>query len=218
MDPLTVISQRANELFRESFTECCRIRDEISTPASASSQAEKHRVIIAKKNLMDSAQLAGQIVRALDSGSTLLALIGLRSLTESLINTKYAFAHPKKVDKVVWAQQVCDDYFKRGNDPSAQKNKLNDEAIAKRSKEIGEEDLHNKTYVGLCNYSHMLVHTGLPNNPIKFEEFTRNGYVTDLTTLHDIREHIRGHFDIKGWAAHEQRLVEFQRKYFSDNK
>jgi len=215
MDPLTVISQRANELFRESFTECCRIRDEIPMPTGAS-QPDRHRVIIAKKNLIDSAQLTGQIIRALDGGSTLLALIGLRSLTESLINTKYAFAHPKKKDNAGWAQQVCDDYFKRGNDPGAYKNRLNDETIARRAKEIGEQDLYNKTYVGLCNYSHMLVHTGLPNNPVKFEEFTRNGYVTDLTTLHDIREHIRGHFGIKGWAAHEQRLVEFQKKYFSD--
>lgn len=165
---------------------------------------------------MDSAQLAGQIIRALDSGSTLLALIGLRSLVESLINTKYAFAHPKKANKIAWAHQVCNDYFERGNNPKAWKSKLNEETVAKRAMEVEEAEIHEKTYVGLCNYTHMLVHTGLPNNPERFEDLTRNGYVTTLTTLHDIREHIRTHFGINGWAAHEQRLADFQKKYFSE--
>ena len=104
MDPLGVISTKANELFRESFTECCRVRDEIPS-ADKTIENDSKRITIAKKNLMDSAQLGGQIIKALDGGSLLLALIGMRSLTESLINTKYTFAHPDNKTDLAWVGQ-----------------------------------------------------------------------------------------------------------------
>ena len=97
----------------------------------------------------------------------------------------------------------------------AMKSGLDDAGIGRRAKEAGADELFSKTFVGLCNYTHMLVHTGQPNDPVKFEDYSRNGYVTVLSTLHDVREHIREHFGIKGWPKHEARIVEFRDKYYS---
>ena len=142
MDSLVVISKKANELFRESFTECCRVRDEIPSEDKTIEDDSK-RITIAKKNLMDSAQLAGQIIKALDGGSLLLSLIGLRSLTESLINTKYTFAHPDHKVDLVWVRAVCKDYFDRGNDPKARKSGLDDAGIERRAKEAGADGFYS---------------------------------------------------------------------------
>ncbi|OGP83812.1 MAG: hypothetical protein A2Z08_06660 [Deltaproteobacteria bacterium RBG_16_54_11] len=213
MNDLKIISQEANNLFRESFAECCRIRDEIS----ALSDDTNNRSAIAKKNIMDSAQLSGQIIKALDSGSLLLALIGLRSLTENCINTKYTFAHPKKErEQLDWANQVCDDYFKRGNDPRALKSLLNEKNIKKRAKEVGLEELYEKDFASLCTYSHMQIQTAILNNQKYIEDFTRNAYVAVLTHLHNIRNMVQEHYNIKGWEKHSNRIVGFGDKYHSD--
>jgi hypothetical protein len=212
MNDLKIISQEVNNLFRESFAECCRIRDEIS----ALSDDTNNRSAIAKKNIMDSALLSGQIIKALDSGSLLLALIGLRSLVENYINTKYTFAHPKKEEKIDWAIQVCDDYFKRGNDPKASKSLLNEKTIHKRAQEVGLEELYEKDFASLCSYSHMQIHTVTLNKPKYIEDFTRNAYVAVLTRLHDMRDMVQEHYNIKGWEKHSNRIVEFRDKYHSD--
>ena len=209
-----MISKRVNELFRESFTECCRLRDEIPA-VDESNENEKNRASITKNNI-HSAQLAGQIIGARDGGSLLLALIGLRSLTESLITTKYAFTHPKHAGDIQWTYDVCKDYFDRGNNLAAIKARLNEDSIAQRAKDSGADDIYNKTFAGLCNYSHVLVHSSLLNDSKRFEDFTRNSYAVVLTTLHDVREHVQTHFGIKGWQKHEDRLVEFQKQYFTE--
>ena len=160
------LSKESNELFKQSHSECFRILDQLPT-AEPSNQDELRRIGIAKKNLLESTELCGQIIQTLDVGSLLLGLIGQRALLESLINTKYAFAHPQKADtKIEWAYKVCADYFERGNDPRARKNNLNDIGrIQRRAEETGLSDIYEITYGGLCNFGHMLIHSGWCNKP-----------------------------------------------------
>lgn len=215
MDKLEIISKQANNIYSESFNECQRIWDEISKQSIDTD----NRAAIAKKNISDSALLSGQIIKALDIGSLLLALIGLRSLTESYINTKYTFAHPEKESleiKILWANKVCDDYFTRGNDPKAQKAFLNEETIKKRAKEAGLEELYEKDFVSLCNYSHMQIHTCSLNKQKYIEDFNRNAYVSALVRLDNICEMIQKHYDIKRCETHSNHIEEFIKNYYSE--
>ncbi len=207
MKSLKSISEQANKLFKESFIECIRINDEISD--NFKDTRDKQRLDIAKRNLISSAQLAGQIISSLDKGGLLLALIGLRSLVESYINTKYTFAYTDKEDKVNWANKVCEDYFKRGNDFKSIKQFLDNKKIEKRAEEVGLEDVYEKTFVSLCNYIHMQIHTFELNNPQEFEEYTVKAYRDVLLYLHNICDSIQAHFNIIGWKRHEQRIQQF---------
>jgi len=94
------------------------------------------------------------------------------------------------------------------------KSKLNETAVAKRAKQVGLEEIYEKTYGGLCNYDHMLVHTGLLNTPQKFRELTRDCYVTTLTVLHDIRCDIQKHFNASvGEGDLHQQIILFRDTY-----
>ena len=62
----------------------------------------------------------------------------------------------------------------------------------------------------------MKIQTGVLNEPKYFEDFTRNAYVAVLTHLHDIRDMVQEHYNIKGWQKHSKRIVEFRDKYHTD--
>lgn len=207
------ISKEANEILKQGLSECVRIGSQIPN-SERSNQNEVYRTAIARKNLIESAELSRQIVQALDNGALLLSLIGQRALVESYINTKYTFAHPNKENKIEWAYQVCRDYFDRGNNPVASKNRLNEEGIAKRAEEVALMDIYEVTYGGLCNFGHMLIHSGWCNVPETRHELMKDCYVGTITLLHDIRLYIQKHFEVKGyWDEHETQIVAFKKKY-----
>ena len=159
---------------------------------------------------METAQLSGQVMIALAGGSLLLSLIGIRTLVESLINTKYTFDYPGKGDPVSWSASICEDYLKRGNDPKAMKSKLHEKAIKARAQEVELEELYDKTYASLCNYTHLHIHTSTLNNPQYFAAFTQNAFVEVLSLERDVRDAIQDHFNIKGWRLLDERIKQFR--------
>jgi hypothetical protein len=231
-----LLSSRANNLFRASFAEGRRVQFEMPEFKEAKDEKERNRLSIAQKILTESAQLAGQIIRSLNSGCLLLGLIGLRSLVENLINAKYAFAHPDRVGDMSHVYRVCGDYYSRGNFLPWEEVKsglpekklpklfkqwrdsdLDGVSIYKRAQQVDLLPVYYETYASLCKYSHLSIRTGALNNPALFERFTGNGYVCALTTLHDIQEYVRLHFEIKGNQEQDDRLIQFQSQYLDNS-
>jgi len=208
---LNNISQEADALFAKISSDCLQVRNKLPD-FNSQDEDNKNRIAIAKGNLIVSFQLAGQMKKNLNKGYLLISLIGLRSLIENYINTKYAFDHPSHKEDFDWTCAVCKDYFVRGNNPEAWKSGLDNLPIKKRAKEAGLEEIYTENFVSLCDYTHMLINPGLLNDPVYFKKFTQAAYICTLTTLHDIKEIIREHFNISipNINTYEKELISFR--------
>jgi hypothetical protein len=207
------IKKQANSLLNDSINEFNRTRDAIKDVEAEKNEKESKRRAIAKKNLMESGQLAAQIIHTLNANGILLSLIGLRSLVESYINTRYTFAHPQKAGDMEWVYSVCSDYFDRGNDPEAIKSNLHEKRICERAESIGEKELYNKTFSSLCNYTHMMIYTALLNNPEKSEAFARDAYVLTITLMHDINAILQESFNVNKTKQYSIDIIKFRDEF-----
>lgn len=116
---------------------------------------EANRKIIAKKFLWTTGDLCSQVIASLNIDGLLLSAVGLRSLAEEMINARYIYRHPKN-SSPEWMFDVCDDFYNRSKAPTMRKNKLNDEGLKERAREVELLEFHDTVYADLCNYSHAM--------------------------------------------------------------
>ena len=205
-------SIEAKAIFPDLYKEALQIRDFIGKAGQPESDDDKRRSI-AKKNLIDTAVLASQILSAIERNAILLALIGSRSLVESEINTKYAFSHPDHIGDISWVYKVCNDYYRISNDPKAMKNYLNTESVAARAKAVGLSDMYEKTYIGLCNFAHMGGHTALSISDPYRDRFAVDASVAAVAAVNNINDYVAVHFNFRRDDALEGRVLEFAAKF-----
>ncbi len=204
------ISKSAAALHEACFDESKRIRSALPDFDQAPHENERKRIVIAKKQVMGNGQLAGQIIEALKSGCLQLALLGLRSLTEEVINTKYIFAHPEHLKDLDHTYGVCRDAFERV-DNDLQFNQLGGKSIKQRSRAVGLEEMYDQDFNSLSNYTHMTLRVGHLSEDAYFNEYSAHGFLSALAHLNDIQCYVREHFEISGGDQIESDIRVFQK-------
>lgn len=101
---------------------------------------------------MNGGALCSEIILAASNKSTLLALIGARSMLEDFINVSYL----KSISNITEREKIANDWFYISCNPKARKEKINGIGIENRAKLAGEDMLsfYKEEYGELCNYSH----------------------------------------------------------------
>jgi hypothetical protein len=133
-----------------------------------------------------SQMLAYQIWWNLENGNLLIALIGLRSLFEDLINVRFIYYHPKHEDDLQWTEEICNDFLQRSKDQSARKSKLGEATLLTRAKQVEFEQLYFDVYADLCNYSHFLANSIDVFDPLYYKGKTIESAIYVLTCYHDL--------------------------------
>lgn len=126
-----------------------------------------------------------QIIVNLRGGFLLIALLGLRTLLENLINLHYIFWHPEHKGDKKWALEQCKDFEARSYDPKSRKNKLGKKSLAERAKETKWLELYEIVYSDLSNYSHFLFNILDHATPKYFEAKTLECLVYTMMMYQD---------------------------------
>ena len=170
--------------------------------AKDSASEDALRKTTARTYLALAGQLHGQILNAISESNLLLALIGLRSLLESIINTRYIFCHPKHVDDMEWINNNCIDLINRSHDNAANKSRLGDVDIRQRAEAISTKQfsylaLYDKVFSYLCNFTHPNYIALQINENNKFKETTFMATQLTLIIAHDVGDALCKFFNIK---------------------
>lgn len=190
----------------ESFKECICVADAIPKVGNKDIVS-----LTGKWFLKTSGQLAEQIVDALVADNTLLALIGLRSLIEFQINSKYIFGR-KIAKNEDWILKRCQELLEIANNPGARKNQLNQEGLARRAEVVGLKEMFDRKYNSLLNFAHPNFKTILTTQPRHETNFKCGACVDVLMVLHSIRMAIQAEFKIDGPTEHQCKLIPFKEK------
>lgn len=210
MDNLTELVKKVDFLFDDSIAIGRHIDQGIETLSKNGEFSQEH-IFVARTMLIDTVTLSQEILNSLRNNDLLLPLIGLRSLIETFINVAYIFAHPDHKNDNEWVNSVCKDYVNRANDPNLMKQKLNEENIKNRAKEVSPdlEAQYNDAFVGLCNFSHMLGFTPTQINLRKKELGARAAIVQTISTLMNVLAILQRHFKLEDIGKYRQKVTKF---------
>ena len=147
---------------------------------------------IAKTFILSGCKLSGQIIDAVRIGHLLLAVIGMRTLFEMMINATYAFNHPKHRHDVRHMRRVCKDILKTTNKKRGRvvHSRIDGKGVEARAKEIGLLRLYKTSYRGLSDWSHLVTRTPFISQQEPGEKFGKAVASQALTITHDILDSI----------------------------
>jgi hypothetical protein len=210
MDNFTELVKRADSLFSDSIAIGRQLDQGIDVLHKNGEYSQEH-IFVARTMLIDTVTLSQEMINSLRSQDLLLPLIGLRSLIETFINVAYIFAHPKHKNDNEWITNVCKDYVRRANDPSLMKQKLNEENIKNRAKEVSPdlEAQYNDAFVGLCNFTHMLGFTPTQVNLKKKEMGRHAAIVQTISILMNVLTILQRHFKLQDISEYRQKVIKF---------
>lgn len=179
---------------------------------NAGNDNERSRIGVAINQVAVATRLTEQIIEVLLNGWLLIALIGLRSLLEEVINTKYTFDHPRHQKDLQHTYQVCSDYLNKVNEENPMYNRLHDKPVAKRAEEADLTELYKKTYSSLCNYTHLSLRKGQLIEEPRFRKYSALGFISALEYLHDIQKYLSQHFEIARSVKITDQLIDFRKR------
>ncbi len=147
---------------------------------------------IAKTIILSACKLSGQIIDAVRLGHLLLAVIGMRTLFEIMINTTYIFNHPKAKRDVRHMRRVCKDILRTTNKKRGRivHSRIDGKGIEARANEIGLLRLYKTSYRGLSDWSHLAMRTPFISQQEPGEKFGIVSASQALTIVHDILDSI----------------------------
>ena len=152
----------------------------------------------AKLFLHAGANLSIQLLRAVESGYLQLAIVGLRSLFEMSVNSKYIFNHPKFLKNKTHVNKVSILYIDLIHTKErVNHTRLNNKSFESRADESGLGDVYKRNYPMLSEWAHLMGRTPYLYKPDYGERFGISVAENALHALHNIYDSVCFYYDFK---------------------
>jgi len=151
MNQAEFINDSANLLQQQLLPEAKRLCDEIDK-LERTTEDETAYYSYLKDFLVNSGSLCDDIRLAAQNNAVLLAMVGVRTLIEDVINAHYLKERPTPEERMA----IATDWFRISNDPEAIKNALDGKSVKKRADEAGNDvkAIYNGEYGMFCSFTH----------------------------------------------------------------
>lgn len=162
MNQTSFETESTNILKKQLLPEAVRLCNEIDKLERTTEEYTAYYGYL-KDFLVNSGSLCGDILLAAQNNAVLLAMVGVRTLLEDVINVYYLKAKPTPEERMA----IATDWFRISNDPKAIKNSLDGKTVKKRAEEANDDTkaIYNGEYGMFCNYTHSTATRGILNIP-----------------------------------------------------
>jgi hypothetical protein len=162
MDQINFDTDSTNLLKQQLLPEASRLCNEIDKLERISDEHIAYYGYL-KDFLVNSGSLCDEIRLAVQNNAVLLAMVGVRTLLEDVINVYYLKTKSTPEERMA----VAADWFRISNDPEAIKNSLDGKSVKKRAEEADDDTkaIYNGEYGIFCNYTHSTATRGILNIP-----------------------------------------------------